>query len=264
MQERIERFLKPKVHPSWLELLRKALGQLDRDYLEFILESKEYLPKGGRLFAAFKTLPRQSVQYILFGQDPYPREQSAIGVAFIDGAVETIFSKNGLSKAVNRATSLRNFIKMLLVADGRLQAGNTTPQAIATIKKDDLIEHIEQLKENFEKNGVLLLNTALIFTDKKSSAYHIKQWQPFVKYLLEHIEGSVELILFGNYAKEILKKFHPGQNAIVMPHPYNVSFINLDCAHRLFGEMGLLSKGLNNGRVKNGTLDDFSVRINGS
>jgi uracil-DNA glycosylase len=225
-------------HPSWHKSLQSAFRVMDSEYLEF-LKSGKYFPNRDNFLNAFKTLPKSDVKYILFGQDPYPREESAIGYAFIDGKVKSIFSQNGLSKEVNRATSLRNFIKMALVAMGRLEADNTSKEAVAKVKKDDLISSIFELKDNFERNGVMLLNTALIFTDKKESKYHIKQWQPFIKELLSQIDSSVELILFGNFAKDI-KKLNLKQKTIEMEHPYNVSFINSKEAHNLFANMNLL------------------------
>ncbi len=240
MRKQVINFLENRVDNSWLELLTNALLELDSNYLEFILKSKDYIPNNNKIFNAFKTLPKNRVKYILFGQDPYPREQSAIGYAFIDGAVKEIFTKNSLSKEVNRATSLRNFIKMILVNMNRLNPNNTTKEAILEVKKDDLINSIFQLKNNFEKNGVLLLNTALIFTDKKSSKYHIKMWQPFINYLLNNIDRNIELILFGNSAKDIKKNLNPPQKSIEIEHPYNISFINSKKAHNLFGKMDLL------------------------
>jgi len=242
MKNRLQLFLKDKIDSSWQDLIINALLRLDSSYLEFIITNKEYIPNQNRVFSAFKTMPKTEVKYILFGQDPYPREQSAIGYAFIDGAVESIFSNGYLSKEVNRATSLRNFIKMALVAMGRLNSDNTTKDAIATIRKDDLIDSIYELKDNFEKNGVLLLNTALIFTDKKSSKYHIKMWQPFIKYLIDNIDTSIKLILFGNSAKDIKSKLNPKQEYIEMEHPYNISFIKSATAQKLFKNMRLLEK----------------------
>ena len=241
MRDRVLKFLEPKVHPSWRELLLEALLKLDSEYLEFLL-TQNYLPSDGRLFSAFKTLPKENLKYILFGQDPYPREESAIGYAFIDGKVKDIFNANGLSKEVNRATSLRNFIKMALLAKGLLSETATRKEDIVKINKSGLINSIYELKDNFEKNGVLLLNTALIFEDKKRSNYHIKKWKPFIKYFLDNIDNRVELILFGNPAKKIKQEFNLEYKAYEMEHPYNVSFINSKEAQELFGKMDLLSK----------------------
>ena len=230
--------IKQNTHPSWHNLLIDAFKKLEPSYQEF-LKSSNYLPNNNRLFNAF-AMPKDEVKYILFGQDPYPREASAIGVAFIDGAVKEIFSPTGLSKEVNRATSLRNFVKMALLADGLIE--QTSQEEIAKIDKSRLINSIYELKDNFEKNGVLLLNTALIFEDKKSSNHHAKMWQPFVKELLDKIDENIKLILFGNFAKVIEKKFNPKQKSILMEHPYNTSFIQNKEAHRLFAPMKLMAK----------------------
>lgn len=241
MEPKIRKFIQDKTHKSWHAILTKALLKLEPEYLEFVL-SGNYLPSQGRIFNAFKTLPKDDVKYILFGQDPYPREKSAIGYAFIDGAVSSIFNQNRLSKEVNRATSLRNFIKMALVANGLLNGENTGKDAIEKINKTGLINSIYELKDNFEKNGVLLLNAALVFENKKRSAYHIKKWKPFIKELLNSINPDIKLILFGNGAKAIKEDLNPPQESIEMEHPYNISFINSPAAHKLFKKMNLLQK----------------------
>ncbi|MFM7631901.1 MAG: uracil-DNA glycosylase, partial [Betaproteobacteria bacterium] len=97
---------------SWQPVLRKgvaAVAAADPDYLER-LAPDVYLPTKGRLFAAFAQ-PLDAVRYVLVGEGPYPREESATGVCFMDGAVGALWASTGLSKQVNRATSLRNFMK---------------------------------------------------------------------------------------------------------------------------------------------------------
>jgi len=230
-------------YTSWDSVLQQAYATLDKTYQDFLEEDRGYFPSKAHYFNAFKTLPKEKVKYILFGQDPYPRQESAGGYAFIDTNVKVLFSASGLSKEVNRATSLRNFIKMMLLARGDLKE-ETSQSNIAKIDKKELINSIDELRENFEKNGVLLLNTALIFTDKKASAKHIKSWQPFVQSLLSALEKEAPtLILFGNHAKDLKKKFRLEKcETIEMEHPYNSTFIHNEKALKLFGNMKLLEK----------------------
>jgi uracil-DNA glycosylase len=227
---------------SWQPLLEEAYGELEEEYRAFLEANEGYFPRKEQFFNAFASLPRQRVKYILFGQDPYPREQSASGYAFIDSRVESLFGEQGLSTEVNRATSLRNFIKMLLVACGKLDGEDTSQKAIKAIDREGMIETMHELRLNFEANGVLLLNTALIFTDKSDSKYHSTQWRPFMKRLLEGLEEEgIALILFGNYAKELEKLF--GLEAfekIAMEHPYNHTFITNEKALKSFRGMHLL------------------------
>ncbi|WP_373029497.1 uracil-DNA glycosylase [Sulfurovum sp.] len=227
---------------SWETILSEAYDSLEAEYQRFLEENESYFPSKENYFNAFKTLPKEKVKYILFGQDPYPRKESAGGYAFIDTSVQNLFSTSGLSKEVNRATSLRNFMKMALVASERLSSEDTSQEAISILDKTQLIDSIEELRVNFEKNGVLLLNTALIFTDKKSSAKHIKAWKPFVQTLLNALEESApKLILFGTHAKDLKKQFLLDKfETIELEHPYNHTFISNPKALELFGPMHLL------------------------
>ncbi len=229
---------------SWQPILDEAYASLDAEYRTFLEHDDNYFPDAENYLNAFTTLPRSEVKYILFGQDPYPRKESAGGYAFIDEKVDRLFSESGLSKAVNRATSLRNFVKMALLARGDLTLEDTSQEAIATVDKNGLIDSIDALRRNFEKNGVLLLNTALIFSDKKSSTKHVKAWLPFMKTLLKNIEGDApKLILFGTHAQALKKKL-PLENfeTIEVEHPYNHTFISNKKVLNLFAPMKLLEK----------------------
>ncbi len=227
---------------SWETILSEAYASLEADYQRFLEVDKNYFPSKENYFNAFKTLPKEKVKYILFGQDPYPRKESAGGYAFIDTKVENLFSSTGLSKEVNRATSLRNFMKMALVASDRLKAEDTSQEAISKLDKTEMINSIDELRINFEKNGVLLLNTALIFTDKKSTKKHVKAWKPFVQSLLNALEDNApKLILFGTHAKDLKKQFSLDKfETIELEHPYNHTFISNPKALELFGPMHLL------------------------
>src|SRR5690349_3968920 len=113
-------FSMASVHPSWQSCLHSALQSMDKAYLDALASTPDWLPGPDKIFNAF-SLPVSKVNYLLFGESPYPRAASANGYAFWDAAVSDLWSPQGLSKKVNRATSLRNFLKMLLVAEGLLQ-----------------------------------------------------------------------------------------------------------------------------------------------
>ena len=228
------------MHKSWQATIDNAYQTLDQEYRRYLQTDNDYFPQREDIFNAF-SLPKTNTKYILFGQDPYPRKQSAIGYAFIDGAVERIFSDKGLSKEVNKATSLRNFIKMCLYVEGLIDK-EATQEQIASLDKTKLIDSIEELKQNFLRSGVLLLNMGLVFENKKQSRYHIKMWRPFIKALLAQLESDdIELILFGSIAKEI-EKFNLDLPMHCLEHPYNPSFIQNPLANAIFSPMHLLKK----------------------
>ena len=236
-----------RAHASWQPHLLKGLEAVARatpDYLP-ALALDAYLPTEQRLFAAF-ALPLQSVRYVLVGEGPYPRAESATGVCFMDGAVGSLWCDSGLSKPVNKATSLRNFMKMLLVAEGLLQADDTGGAAMAPVaaaaRSDGTIQTLAQLQENLTGQGFLLLNASLVFRPHVAPVIDARAWLPFLQVVLEALsEVAPTLVLWGKIAEQ-LKKL-PGTERfpqVVSEHPYNLTFIAHQGMLDLFRPMRLL------------------------
>ena len=197
--------------PSWRPVLKHGLETMNAVEPAYLpsLAQDEYLPTQARLFAAFAQ-PLEQVRYVLVGEGPYPREQSATGFCFMEGAGDEVWSEQGVSKRVKRATSLRNFMKMLMVAEG------------------------------------LLLNAALVFRPEVAPAKDAKAWRPLIKVVLESLLERSEqppptLVLWGKIA-QWLEELEPvaGFPKAVAEHPYNLSFIAHSGMQRLFGPMKLL------------------------
>jgi uracil-DNA glycosylase len=244
-------------HSSWRPVLRKGLEAIDAAYPDYLaaLAKDHYLPNGGRVFAAF-TQPMDAVRYVLVGEGPYPRPDSATGVCFMDGAVSQLWSEKGLSKPVNRATSLRNFMKMLLVADGQLAVEQTTGEALAEVahrarNSDKLIQTLPELQANLTAHGFLLLNATLVFRTDMPPVREAKAWLPFLQVVLaalaDHAERKGEkpptLVLWGKIAVQLdglpANSRFPRKTS---EHPYNLSFIANPVMQKLFGSMRLLYK----------------------
>nr|WP_314541657.1 uracil-DNA glycosylase [uncultured Massilia sp.] len=237
--------------PSWRPHLQAGLEAMMRatsDYL-LTLAHDDYLPNGGRLFAAF-ALPLEKVRYVLVGEGPYPRPESATGVCFMDGAVGELWSDTGLSKPVNRATSLRNFMKMLLVADGRLSIDDTGGAALAPIAKaaraDGSIVTLAELQDNLLAEGFLLLNASLVFRKHVAPVVDARAWLPFQQAVFAALAGCAvkpTLVLWGKIAEQLKKVPETaGFPHIHAEHPYNLSFIGHEGMQRLFGPMHLLRR----------------------
>ncbi len=79
--------------PSWFAILHRGLAAMEAATPAYLssLNNTFYLPTNGRLFAAFR-VPLDQVRYVLVGEGPYPREESATGVSFMDGAVQSLWS----------------------------------------------------------------------------------------------------------------------------------------------------------------------------
>ncbi|MBS0359549.1 MAG: uracil-DNA glycosylase [Proteobacteria bacterium] len=231
------------VDSSWVPLITTALETVDPLYLESLNKNNQWLPGKDKIFAAF-SLPISETRYILFGESPYPRAASANGYAFWDGAVDELWSETGLSVPVNRATSLRNWIKMLLIAEGALDPSDTSQTAIANLDKSNKVKTIQEFFNNLLNHGVLLLNASLVLSEeqvRKDAA----AWKPFMQSLLNQIwaiNSNIQLILFGKIAETIQKLDIPSFKQFVTEHPYNISFIHNEKALDFFRPLKLLGK----------------------
>ncbi len=246
------------VDSSWQPVVRaglEAVARYDPAYLPG-LASGDYLPTGGRIFAAFSR-PLDQVRYVLFGEGPYPRAASAIGLCFMDGAVDSLWSEQGLSKQVNRATSLRNFMKMLLVAGGHADPRHLSGDALAAVAQRAQADGSgwsrtrADLQDNLLDNGFLLLNATLVYRPEVPPLKEAKAWQPFMEVVLTALVKHAEdrhvapptLVLWGKIAGQLdalpISARFP---KVVSEHPYNLTFIQNPLMQKLFGPMHLLRK----------------------
>lgn len=226
-------------HVSWHPLLEKALGAMDPVYLESLCNRSDWLPGCQKVLAAFQ-MPREQVKLILLGESPYPRAESANGYAFWDAQVESIWSDTGLSKQVNRATSLRHLVKMLLHTRGDLVQDFSQP-AIAKLNKSEYLQTCEALFQAFMHHGFLLLNASLVYSVGKVNE-HAKHWRLFMASLfrdLAALNPEIKLVLLGRIAKqlpeaELFKTFEA-------EHPYNISFVTNAAVLDFFKPFNLLN-----------------------
>ncbi|WP_342118031.1 uracil-DNA glycosylase [Pseudoduganella sp. OTU4001] len=241
-----------RAHPSWRPVLESGLRAMAAASPTYLAELAvdNYLPTELRLFAAFEQ-PLERVRYVLVGEGPYPRAESATGVCFMDGAVGSLWSAEaggGLSKPVNKATSLRNFMKMLLVADGQLEASNSAGEALAACaaraRSGAAIQTLAEMQERLHSHGFLLLNASLVFRPHVAPVKDAKAWLPFFDTVMQALAvQQPKLILWGKIAEQLNKL--PSVQAlpqIVAEHPYNLSFIANKEMQALFGPMNLLKR----------------------
>ncbi len=214
--------IQTRVHESWQSDLLYAISLMDPSYLKACDQQTDWLPNLENLFAAF-SLEKSKVRYVLLGESPYPRAQSANGYAFWDAAVHELWSAKGLSTPVNRATSLRNFIKMLLHAEGKL-VKPFRAEDIQILDKQDRIQTLDELFCKLIGCGFLLLNASLIWSPNLAVRYHAKHWKPFIDCILNQFNDcDVHFLLFGKIAQQF--KQLPIEKCLIAEHPYVLSFI---------------------------------------
>ena len=237
MQDVLTQAITQQAHASWQPLLHEAIKTLPHDYRVF-LTRENWLPGKDNIFNAFSQ-PKDSVRFVLYGESPDPRAASANGFAFWDAAVKEIWSEKSLSKTVNRATSLRNMLKMLQLAEtGEKNFANASGAAA-----QQWVMQLSELFQNFLQHGFLLLNFNLSLSSMAKNS-EAKAWRGFHECLLEALSKEnkkVQLILFGKIAEHVLtlpaaKNF---QN-LIAPHPYNLSFIENQEVLKFFQPLHLL------------------------
>lgn len=241
----IDTFSFANVHPAWAPIIKTALAAMDQHYLETLAHTPDWLPGKEAIFNAFSQSP-DTIQYVLFGESPYPRKASANGYAFYDAAVSELFTEHGLEKRVNRATSLRNFIKMLLLADNLLTEDDLSQDAIAKLNKTELISTNQELFQRLLDHGFLLLNASLVL-HTRAPEQDAKAWRPFLLHIVQILmqrSATIKWLLFGRIAKTILPlldQIHSDQ-IVTSEHPYNLSFIQNKQILQLFRPLHLLQR----------------------
>jgi len=236
------------VHSEWVDLLRQALAKMDKVYLDELLCSSDWLPGTDLLFNAFKR-DRSQIRYVLIGESPYPRQASANGIAFYDAAVTDLWSDTGLSKSVNRATSMRNIIKTALLAEGYIQPdsdGKISQPSIAKLDKSSLVQTMPELFENLQTAGFLMLNATPVLRPDRKPTQEAKFWHGFLFSLLKQLgemaDQPLTLVLWGKIAETIDAMDLPNRyNKLVSEHPYNISFIHNLTMQSLFRDVSLLT-----------------------
>ena len=237
------------VHDQWQDILDDALETVDADYQSQLLHSGAWLPGIDNLFSAFRR-DRLGVRYVLIGESPYPRRQSANGIAFYDAAVTELWSDFGLSKLVNRATSLRNIMKTALLAEGYIETnsqGKISQASIARVDKSGMVQTMADLFQALENSGFLMLNATPVLHPERKPSLEAKYWHRFLLRLLERLADSPNqtptLVLWGKIAESIEPLAVADRyQKLVCEHPYNLSFIRNPAMQSLFREIRILTK----------------------
>jgi uracil-DNA glycosylase len=237
------------VRPSWRQFIEQAWNCLDSSYVEKLAANTKWLPLDrAKLFAPFTQIDRNKTHWLLIGESPYPRQKSAVGVAFFDGDIGKLWDgKNWFSKPVAKATSLLNLLKAILLADGRLQIGATNKKDVLRACLTGYITDNNDLFSNFFAMGVLPFNSTPVLypTDDrrfKHTSYHANAWCPFNDRLLQCLVadgGHIPTILgFGPFSDPIVREARRlNIKCITAEHPRMQRFISNVCVQRWLREL---------------------------
>jgi len=191
--------------------------------------SQSVLPAPELVFAALAAVPPDRVRVVLLGEDPYPRRQSACGVAFQDAAVIR-WDQPGVRG------SILHILKALAIAQG--WASYATPLAEVRQRAagaSTLLPPPPELFRSWQEQGVLLLNATLTFggKDPANKRRHAGFWQPFIHELLWQIQKELRpcFVLWGGKARGALRaalgQHWSNADCILQGHPaYQHQFLD--------------------------------------
>lgn len=157
------------------------------------------LPDYDRIFYALSFFPPNQTKVIIIGQDPYPKAEHAMGLAFSSKHYKQI------------PASLRNIFKEL-VSDVKVsypKTGDLTPWA---------------------NQGVLLLNSILTVEEGKSASHTNKGWEEYTESVINKVlkyETPLVIICWGKYARSRLTNLKIHDKVLVLsgghPSPLNTT-----------------------------------------
>jgi uracil-DNA glycosylase len=179
------------MHPSWQQLLahnQKLLAEIETQ----LPWDSSVSPSRPFVMRAFEQ-PLDAVKVLLIGQDPYPTEGVACGLAF------------AVSPGSKKPQSLKNLMKEL---------ASDIPEAT---NRGDL--------ERWNNQGVMLLNSALT-TKIGNPGAHSKIWSGFtssvIRTLDSELSGSLICLSLGEHAKKLAQQIQLGE-VIQATHPSPLS-----------------------------------------
>lgn len=187
-----------KLNAAWEEILDPYLNtkRFGEELEGFLNGFPLLIPKKEQIFAVFDKVQPQNVRCVLFGEDPYPRVESACGIAFWDKEIKTWYDKTN-------GNSLKNILKAVLTAQKQANYKTSIAQCRQIVAHNGFLTPPE-LFELWLKQGVLLVNAALTFSNSKQKKLHFTFWQSFHKALIKALNNrphSPYYILWGRKAQ---------------------------------------------------------------
>lgn len=186
------------VNEHWQPFLTDEVKQLLFE-IESNVVKTNFTPPAERVLH-FMNIDLKKIKVAIIGQDPYPQAGVATGRCFEVGTLKDW-------NQPFRNVSLRNIVR--LVYKTYYNEIKSYKEIIPWNNLNKAILPPDQLFKNWEKQGVLLLNTT--FTCEVGvSAAHSKIWHPFSQQLLQYITDynpNLHWIIWGNHARNIIQDF---------------------------------------------------------
>ncbi|MFF6832059.1 ADP-ribosyltransferase domain-containing protein [Streptomyces sp. NPDC012438] len=168
----------------WLPLLAPVIGA-QPGAADFIgpERSPEVVPVRELTFQALKPHPPHQWKVVAFGQNPYPRAESATGIAMFDNTFN-----DWKDSRFGRVVSIRCIIKAAAMWKYGIVKKTPIADVRALLKKEDTVPPPEWFQAMLTQ-GVLLLNASLTASADGSvpTDRHTAFWRPVAEQIVEEI-----------------------------------------------------------------------------
>jgi len=171
----------------WLPLLKPVI-EARPNAADFIGPSRDsnIVPVRELTFQALKPNPPERWKVVIFGQNPYPRVESATGIAMFDNSFN-----DWKDSLFGRVTSIRCIIKAAAMAKHGVPKATSIADIRALLAKNKTVQPPAWFQAMLTQ-GVLLLNASLTAStgsraDANDIARHTTFWKPVVEKIVEEI-----------------------------------------------------------------------------
>ncbi|WP_067141875.1 uracil-DNA glycosylase family protein [Oceanivirga salmonicida] len=208
----VNKFLKAyNIHADYADFFTTSrVIKIENFIKKLNIKQEKYYPQENLIFKALSTSLTDKKVCIL-GKDPYFQPNVATGLAF------EVKKKSWTLKTVN--TSLKNILKLIYYSYTNERKEIIEIREEVAMGKFRILAP-DKLFKSWEKQGVLLLNTALTVLSGNAGS-HIYFWNEIIRELIEYISSknnNITFLLWGKDAQsfeknilngEIIKHNHP-------------------------------------------------------
>jgi uracil DNA glycosylase len=238
----------------WLPLLKPVI-EARPNAADFIGPSRDsnIVPVRELTFQALKPNPPERWKVVIFGQNPYPRVESATGIAMFDNAFN-----HWKDSQFGKVTSIRCIIKAAAMNKYKIPKATPIADIRALLAKNTAVQPPEWFQAILSQ-GVLLLNAALTASadgtraDADANARHTAFWRPVVEAIVEEIlkakqkaapeHRGVVFAWWGTAAKSLrgaverMQKKYPAVQVRHIDHPNPAAQGDIFCDGDHFGDV---------------------------
>jgi uracil DNA glycosylase len=232
----------------WLPLLKPVI-EAQPDAASFIGPGRgpDVVPVRELTFQALKPNPPHKWKVVVFGQNPYPRPESATGIAMFDNTFH-----DWKDSQFGRVVSIRCIIKAAAMWKYGIPKKTPIADIRALLKKQDTVQPPEWFQAMLTQ-GVLLLNAALTASSDgpRGADPHTAFWRPVAERVVEEIlkakqnadedDRGVVFAWWGAHARNLkkvvlqLQKKYPDVEVRHIDHPNPAAQGDIFCDGDHFG-----------------------------